>query len=161
MTALVAPGARSPLSTVPSSKTMWCVAESLFVQANVVPVLMVAGSGVNDWAPLFPTIEIVFEAPPPDVTGVGLGLVLEYPLLPPQADDARVSVVHATTNTPPNSRIVMVRSFLAAFDLRQQQSKTGTTRRCASPGEITRKTADLSAGCPLSAGRSRKRSRIT
>jgi hypothetical protein len=79
--ALVAPGARSPVSSEPSfSRTRWTTV-SLFLKVTIIPP-KAAGFGVNERAPLLLVIEMVAGPVAPGEGAVGL---LE-PDPPPQPD---------------------------------------------------------------------------
>jgi hypothetical protein len=78
----------SPVSNEPSFATMRCTVLSLFLQATVPAVAIVAGLGLNDCDPAVVVMLTVTEAdvpPPPE----GLGLVgLPPPPSPPHAPAA-------------------------------------------------------------------------
>ena|SRR5438552_9445191 len=79
---LVAPGAMSPISMLPSFKTMWCVTVSLFLNMTCCPPKF-AGLGVNACFPFWPTIVIVDAAAAADGA-----VVLDDPLPPPLQPNA-------------------------------------------------------------------------
>src|SRR5437667_12483731 len=75
---LVAPGAMSPVSTLPSFRTMWCATVSLFFNTTCCPPKL-AGLGVNACFPFWPTIVIVDA----DAAAADGAVVLDDPLPPP------------------------------------------------------------------------------
>src|SRR5438552_3712928 len=82
---LVAPGAMSPISMLPSFKTMWCVTVSLFLNTTCWPPKF-AGLGVNACFPFWPTIVIVDA----DAAAADGAVVLDDPLPPPLQPNAAV-----------------------------------------------------------------------
>src|SRR5580765_111717 len=83
----------SPVSTLPSFRTTWCVTLSLFLNTTCWPP-KAAGLGVNAWVPFWPRIVIVGVAVVP--AGDGAVVFEEDPLLP-QADAAARPTTRADT----------------------------------------------------------------
>jgi hypothetical protein len=95
---LVAPGAMSPVSTLPSFRTTWCVTVSLFLNTTCCPP-KAAGLGVNACAPFWPTIVIVGVAVDVVLAGDGAVVFEEDPLLPQADAAARPTIRTATRKT--------------------------------------------------------------
>src|SRR6188472_1329661 len=88
---LNAPGARFPVSSLPSLSTTRCVVVSMLCQMTVCPAGTVAGFGENDWLPFSRTTLMVIA---PAGAGVLLGAEgdeLPYPS-PPHAATPSVNV---------------------------------------------------------------------
>jgi hypothetical protein len=73
MGALDAPGARLPVSMVPSFNTTRCVTLSMLCHTTFWPAGNVAGFGENDCAPLIATTLTVTTPSDGTVAGVALG----------------------------------------------------------------------------------------
>src|SRR5579864_7651407 len=101
----------SPVSTLPSFRTMWCVTLSLFLNTTCWPP-NAEGLGVKACVPFWPTIVIVIVAA---AAGAADGaVVLEDPLLPPlQPKAARPSV-----NIEALNNFSRIRQFLSWYSVR-------------------------------------------
>src|SRR5581483_2226373 len=109
---LVAPGAMSPVSTVPSFRTTRCVTRSLFLNTTDCPPTA-AGLGENDWLPFWPTMVIVatFDGGADDVGVAGFDD-------PPQPAAATASAITA----PIRPLLIRVASVLR-FDTDTESQK--------------------------------------
>src|SRR5262245_48336373 len=91
---LNAPGARFPVSSLPSLSTTRCVVVSMLCHTTVCPVGTVAGFGENDWLPFSRTTLMVIAAAGGGVSLGADGDEVPYPpphAVTPNIDPARLA----------------------------------------------------------------------